>query len=229
MKFLSCNKKWLVPVIVVVFLTVMFITMFTVAKGDSGTTDEVAHIPSGYTYLKALDYRLNPEHPPLAKVIAAIPLQFLHLKGPFNDWSWQAVNQWEAGWNFIYEQGNNADRILINARTPMMLLTLILGLVIFFWVRSKFGNKVALLILLFFTFEPNFIAHGHLVTTDVAAALGFTIGIWSFVNFLEKKTWGSLFIAGALFGVAQCLKFSCILLLPIFFLILILGPGSQII
>ena len=43
------------------------------------------------------------------------------------------------------------------------ILTLILGLVIFFWVRSKFGNKVALIILLFFTFEPNFIAGNFLV------------------------------------------------------------------
>lgn len=220
-QFAQKNKKWLVPVIVIALLAIMFITMFTVAKGDSGTTDEVAHIPSGYSYLKAQDYRLNPEHPPLPKAIAAIPLQFSRLNSFFDDWSWTAANQWEAGWNFLYEQGNNADEILIYARTPMMLLTLILGLVIFFWVRSKFGNKVALIILLFFTFEPNLIAHGHLVTTDVAAALGFTIGVWGFVNFLEKKTWGSLFIVGALFGVAQCLKFSCILLLPIFFLILI--------
>ncbi|MCX6811641.1 MAG: glycosyltransferase family 39 protein [Candidatus Berkelbacteria bacterium] len=219
--FLSRNKKWTVPLIVFILLAIMFVTMFTVAKGDSGTTDEVAHIPAGYSYVKALDYRLNPEHPPLAKVIAGISLSFLHLKGPFDDWSWQVANQWEAGWNFIYEQGNSAGQMLTYARTPMMLLTLILALVIFFWVRSKFGNKVALIILLFFTFEPNFIAHGHLVTTDIAAALGFVIGIWGFVNFLEKKTWGSLFLVGALFGIAQCLKFSCILLLPIFFLILI--------
>lgn len=221
MEFLSRNKKWLVPVIVVALLLIMFVTMFTVAKGDSGTTDEVAHIPAGYTYDKALDYRLNPEHPPLAKAIAGIPLLFLKLNGPFDDWSWIAANQWEAGWNFIYEQGNNADKVLIYARTPMILLTLILGLVIFFWTRKLYGNKVALIILLFFTFDANFIAHGHLVTTDIAAAFGFTIGVWSFVNFLEKKTWGSLILAGALFGVAQCLKFSCILLIPMFFLILV--------
>lgn len=221
MEFATKNKKWLVPIIVISLLAIMFITMFTVARGDSGTTDEVAHIPAGYTYDKAQDYRLNPEHPPIAKAIAGIPLLFLKLKGPFNDWSWQAANQWEAGWDFLYEEGNNADQMLIFARTPMIILTLLLGLVIFFWVRSLYGNKVALIILLFFSFCPNFIAHGHLVTTDIAATLGFAIGVWGFINFLEKKTWGSLIIAGVLFGVAQGLKFSCILLLPIFFLILI--------
>ncbi|MBU2595373.1 glycosyltransferase family 39 protein [Patescibacteria group bacterium] len=219
--FLSKNKKWLVPVVVIALLAIMFVTMFTVAKEDSGTTDEVAHIPAGYTYDKAQDYRLNPEHPPLAKVIAGLPLLFLNLKGPFSDWSWQAANQWEAGWNFIYEQGNSADQILIYARTPMMILTLLLGLIIFFWARSLYGNKVALIILLLFSFSPNFIAHGHLVTTDIAATLGFVIGVWGFVNFLEKKTWGSLILAAALFGIAQSLKFSSILLIPMFFLILI--------
>ncbi len=221
LNFAQQNKKWLVPVIVIALLLTMFITMFTVAKGDAGTTDEVAHIPAGYTYDKAQDYRLNPEHPPLAKALAGIPLLFLKLNGPFDDWSWAAANQWEAGWNFIYEQGNKADQILIYARTPMILLTLFLGLVIFFWVRSLYGNKVALIILLFYSFSPNFIAHGHLVTTDIAATLGFTIGVWGFINFLEKRTWSSLFFAGVLFGIAQGLKFSCVLLIPIFFLILI--------
>src|SRR3989304_1869295 len=197
--YLSRNKKWTVPLIVFVLLLIMFITMFTVARGDAGTTDEVAHIPAGYSYDKVQDYRLNPEHPPLAKAIAGLPLLFLNLKGPFDDWSWQAANQWEAGWNFIYEQGNDSDQILIYSRIPMMLLTLILGLIIFFWARRLYGDKVALIILLFYSFSPNFIAHGRLVTTDIAATVGFTIGIWGFVNFLEKKTWSSLILAAALF------------------------------
>ena len=72
--YLSRNKKWTVPLIVFVLLLIMFITMFTVARGDAGTTDEVAHIPAGYSYDKVQDYRLNPEHPPLAKAIAGLPL-----------------------------------------------------------------------------------------------------------------------------------------------------------
>lgn len=43
----------------------------------SPTYDEPVHIAAGYSYARWGDYRLNPEHPPLVKRIAAIPLQFL--------------------------------------------------------------------------------------------------------------------------------------------------------
>src|SRR6266566_817566 len=44
------------------------------ALGESVTVDEVSHIGAGVSYLERLDLRMNPEHPPLAKVLAAIPL-----------------------------------------------------------------------------------------------------------------------------------------------------------
>jgi len=207
--------------LVIVILGFMFLNLISLALTDSGTTDEVAHIPAGYSYINQLDYRLNPEHPPLAKVLAGIPLQFLHLKGLFSNWSWAEINQWEAGWNLIYRLGNNADQILSWSRLPMILLTIGLGLTIFFWIKSLYGKKIALIILLLYAFCPTFLAHGHLVTTDIAATFGFVVAVWSFVHFLEKKTWGSLVWAGVLFGIAQTMKFSCFLLIPILFLILI--------
>jgi len=212
-------KKAITFFLVFVLLGAMFVFLLLQARWDSGTTDEVAHIPAGYSYVKKLDYRLNPEHPPLAKVLSGIPLLFQNLKGPFGDWSWGAANQWEAGWNFLYEQGNDADQMLFWSRLPIALLTVVLGLVLFFWVKSLYGRKVALLILFLYSFAPTVLAHGHLVTTDIAATLGFTIAVWGWVNFLEKKNWQNLVLAGVLFGVAQTLKFSCFLLIPILFLI----------
>src|ERR1700693_4207153 len=48
------------------------------AVGDivtsSPTSDETSHLVAGYSYLIAHDYRLNPEHPPLLKKLAALPL-----------------------------------------------------------------------------------------------------------------------------------------------------------
>src|SRR2546421_179544 len=48
------------------------------ALGDlltaSPTSDETAHLAAGYSYLVTHDYRLNPEHPPLVKMLAALPL-----------------------------------------------------------------------------------------------------------------------------------------------------------
>src|SRR5215813_12819993 len=35
----------------------------------SATLDEVPHLASGYSYWKTWDFRMNPEHPPLAKLL----------------------------------------------------------------------------------------------------------------------------------------------------------------
>src|SRR5881409_2812884 len=35
----------------------------------SASTDEPVHLSAGYSYWQTRDFRLNPEHPPLAKLI----------------------------------------------------------------------------------------------------------------------------------------------------------------
>ncbi|NCQ02468.1 hypothetical protein GW816_00180, partial [Candidatus Wolfebacteria bacterium] len=42
-----------------------FILMLNASSQESATMDELAHIPAGYGYVRYLDFRLNPEHPPL--------------------------------------------------------------------------------------------------------------------------------------------------------------------
>lgn len=81
-------------------LAAMFGFGFTSMIGNSAIVDELAHIPAGYAYLHYHDYRLNPEHPPLMKDLAAIPLQFMNLKFPLDSSAWTTdVNgQWEVGW-----------------------------------------------------------------------------------------------------------------------------------
>jgi hypothetical protein len=43
-------------------------------KDDSQTFDEAAHIYSGYSYWTRVDFGMNPEHPPLVKLVAALKI-----------------------------------------------------------------------------------------------------------------------------------------------------------
>ncbi len=207
-------------------LALMFGLMFFSAWNETAIMDELAHIPAGYSYLTQKDYRLNPEHPPLAKDIAAFPLLFANLNFPSNSTYWQNdINgQWAFGAVFLYESGNNPDTILRLSRLPIMLLTILLGWLLFRWSRNRYGNSVGLLALFLFATSPTFIAHGRYVTTDVAATFGFFIGFATFIKFLENDASGDkptkyLAIAGLAFGVAQLLKFSLVLLAPFYFLL----------
>lgn len=210
------HKTNIIAICLLVFL--FLIAVFSM-KEDSATMDEVAHLPSGYSYLTQKDMRLNPEHPPLIKDLSALPLLFIKdIKFPYEikDWKEDVNGQWGFGYNFLYHFGNPADKMIFWARIPMVLILILLGFYVFRWTRELFGNKAALLSLFLFSFSPTLIAHGRLVTTDVGAAAGAFIAIYYFVKFLKDSSKGNLIKAGIAFGLAQLAKFSLILLFPTF-------------
>jgi hypothetical protein len=187
-------------------------------KDDSATNDEIAHIAAGYSYLTQQDYRLNPEHPPLVKDLAAAPLLFFDLNFPSEHSSWtQASNdQWGVGRLFLYSSGNDADQILFWARLPMILVLVAFGAFLFYWARNIAGVWAGLFVLVLFTFSPTFLAHGRLVTTDVAGVFGFCVSVYFYLRFLRIPSWQNTLLVGVSLGVALLLKFSLVILFPFF-------------
>lgn len=198
-----------------------FLLMLGPAKQDSAIMDELAHIPAGYSYVKFLDYRLNPEHPPLVKALSALPLLFQNLKFPTDSDNWknQVNAEWEIGKEFLYNSGNNADKIILYSRLISILLLLILIGFTYFWANELMGRWWALLPATLIAFSPNFLAHGHYVTTDIGATLGILMASYYFLRFINEPSKKNIIIAGIVFGFAELLKFSAILLVPFFILI----------
>ena len=205
--------------LVVLLLSFILLLGLGAMIGDSAIVDEIAHIPAGYSYVAFGDYRLNPEHPPLIKDLAGLPLLFLNLKFPTEIPAWTSdVNgQWEAGWHFLYHYGNSAQLILFFSRLPILLLAVFFGWLIYAVCRKNFGTKTALLSLFFYALSPNFLAHNHLVTTDLGITFSIFLALTSFGLFLNKPSGKTL--AGATVGlaIAQLTKFSAVLLLPFYF------------
>lgn len=213
--------KYLFIGLAIGLLVLMALLAILSMRDDSITNDEIAHIVAGYSYLAKQDYRLNAEHPPLVKDLAALPLLFLDLNFPFSHPAWtEKVNgQWELGPAFLYLSGNDPDQIVFWARLPMVFLLVILSLFLFYWAKELGGEKnflFPLSVLVLFVFCPNFLAHGRLVTTDVAATLGFVVSTYVLLRFLERPCWkNSLFLALAV-GFALLVKFSTVILIPFF-------------
>lgn len=218
---LSAGVRWLLVTIIVITAALF---MLNASGTDSAVMDELAHIPAGYSYVKYLDYRLNPEHPPLVKALAALPLLLKDLNFPISQPAWhgEVNSQWAIGNQFLYESGNNADEIIFLARIGPILLTLLLIIVTYLVAKELIGRWWALLPASLVAFSPNFLAHGHYVATDIGAALGFVLAIAAFLKFLESPSKKHLFLAGLAFGCAQLLKFSAVLLVPYFLLVTVL-------
>lgn len=213
-----------------VILAIMFILAVASMWNDSVIMDESPHITAGYSYLTHQDMRLNPEHPPLIKDLAALPLLFMHLKFPDNgpEWKNNINDQWTLGTQFLYESGNNPDKIIFWGRIGPILIMILLGFYIFKWAREEFGDKTALMALTLYSFSPTILAHGRFVTTDIGAAAGIFISTYYFVKFLRDKTPKSFIFSSLTFGLAILAKFSTFLLFPFFGLLALLYGFIQL-
>jgi hypothetical protein len=201
----------------IALLGLMAALMVSSAWDDTLTNDEAAHIGAGYSYLERADYRMNPEHPPLIKDLASLPLLAMGLQPDWNhkSWSEDPFGQWDFGQRLVFNSGRDPDAVTRAAKAPMIVFTVALGALLFAWTRKQFGNAVALLALFFYAFSPTFLAHGRLVTTDVGAAAGFFVGTTGFLRYLNNPTRRSMVLAGLAMGFAFLTKFSTVALIPI--------------
>lgn len=180
----------------------------------SATFDEAAHLPAGYTYLKLRDYRLNPEHPPLVKTLAAVPLLFMPVQLRPDDEAWALRRQWEFGRRFLY-RWNDADTLLFRGRLAIVALGALLGAAVFFRAGRDWGLPAAALALFLCVLSPDILAHGQIVTTDMGAALFIFVSVVAFERLIDRATGARLLVAGLAVGAALATKFSTLVLAPI--------------
>jgi 4-amino-4-deoxy-L-arabinose transferase-like glycosyltransferase len=218
------TSQWAFLVLALLCIT-SFSLMLWASRTDSAIDDELAHIPAGYGYVHNLDYRLNPEHPPLIKALATLPVLLLQPNFPTQSTAWttEVNGQWDMGTQFLYESGNNANVIIQTARLVPILITILLIILIYFFARRLMGKLWALLPTFLFALDPTVLAQGHYVTTDIGAAFGILFATFFFLKYVEKPCTKYLWFAGVSFGIAQLTKFSAPLLVPFFmFLMLVL-------
>ncbi|RMF91024.1 MAG: hypothetical protein D6736_05775, partial [Nitrospinota bacterium] len=73
-----CNRQACVKGAVVLCLLAFFLQAALSMRQKSVTFDETYHLISGYTYLQTGDFRLGIDHPPLLRILAALPLLWLN-------------------------------------------------------------------------------------------------------------------------------------------------------
>lgn len=193
------------------------------ALRQSVTVDEVAHIGAGVSYWQKLDMRLNPEHPPLTKLLAGLPLAILGTRADYSSIQWTASSQpfqsflgeWIFG-DWLLFRWNEPVKTLAWARLPMLLLTLALGWTIFVLGRRLGGPWGGLLSLIVYVGMPAFIAFGPLVHTDIAIALFSLLSIWTFADLYEEPTRKRKWIFAVCFACALLSKFTAGILLFVF-------------
>lgn len=229
-KFLTLIRpypSWIAAAII----GVSVLLQLNLAWRDAQTSDEGVHLAAGITYLTNHDFRLNPEHPPLVKLVSAMPLVIVGFNqaSDFNTW-WQIAgnfyfDSWEANRKFaealVFDSNNNPDAMLFWGRLgPIGLFTLLLTAV--YWCgKTLFGRWAGVVALVLVATNPTLIAHGHFITTDIAAALGVLLTLYALWHYLQKPSLRSALFVGLTLGLALISKFTLIILPIIVFVWLI--------
>jgi hypothetical protein len=192
----------------------------------SATWDEPQHLTSGYMSLRFRDYRMDLEHPPLLRMWAALPLLAIpHMKidlrtiDQISPVYWVGIKQFLFSHQFMYID-NDADRMLYAGRFMIVLLGIVLGVLLFSWAREWLGFWPAVIVLAFYSAEPNVLAHSSLVTTDIGLTCLFFGALYFLWRTIRTLTVGNLVGLTAFLVLSVVSKFSALVLGPIVLVLL---------
>ncbi|MER5525442.1 phospholipid carrier-dependent glycosyltransferase [Streptomyces sp. NPDC002677] len=207
---LRARRRWLVPVLVALLLAQMAVAMVTTAVQQTPTIDEPVYVAAATDYLHEHRLRYNPEHPPLGKLVV---MAGIAVADPHYDPSYQG-DQGQVGRHLLYASGNDPWRLMLWARLPVIVLTLLFALVVFAFAREVLGTAAGLLALALYCFSPDLIAHGSLATLDVPSA-GFVLTSAWLLWRARRRPRLYLPLAGAALGAAVATKMSVLPALPV--------------
>ena len=200
-------------------LVALFILAGGAALRESVTVDEVAHVGAGLSYWQRLDLRLNPEHPPLPKLIAAVPLAIAGTRADYNGNAWKLAESFFPAYGTEWVFGDavlgrwNAWRpTLLWARLPMLFLTLLLGWTLYIYARRFGGPWGGLLCLAAYVTTPAVLVFGPLVITDLPVTLFSLIALWQLGEIWAEPSRKNALLLGLALAAALLSKFTGLLL-----------------
>jgi dolichyl-phosphate-mannose--protein O-mannosyl transferase len=211
------KSSWAKIGAVMFLLMVLEFQLLYSVKQESLTFDEGDHIFAGYMSLKHHDFGLNPEHPPLVKMIAAAPLLRMNLIEPQLQNRYFKTEAYLSGRDLIFQ--NDHEKVIFCARMAASIFALLVALLAFLTAREMFGTGAGFIALALIVFEPNFIAHGALVTTDTGAAASLLASIYAFYRYVKSPSWGRVAVLGLAAGLFFIVKHSAVLLPPMLILL----------
>jgi Dolichyl-phosphate-mannose-protein mannosyltransferase len=184
----------------------------TAAAQLTPTHDEYWHLPIGLLDLKTGRFDFDDLNPPLCRALAALPLTLTSAHTGAPD-----AHHDPQGWGdvFVAENREHYQRWFTLGRSMIVMLSSLGGLTLAVWARELFGNGAGILAALFWSFEPNLVAHGSLVTTDMGAAAFFVFTLYAVWRFARRPGRTNALVFGGLLGLAQLAKFTSLVLYPI--------------
>jgi hypothetical protein len=170
---------------------------------DSATFDEPVYISSGVAALLHHDVADNAEHPPLFKVLAALPVLIAHPVVP-TDGHWDRNNERTYSARFVEAQmrAGTMHRVTFASRLVPLLECGLLALALYALSSLLFGLWSGVAAALLWLLDPVVLGLGHLDGVDLPFALTAVLVSWALVRWLQRRDRRSLLWLGVASGGA---------------------------
>jgi 4-amino-4-deoxy-L-arabinose transferase-like glycosyltransferase len=176
------------------------------------TVDEPAHVACGMEWLAEGQYLWEPQHPPLARVAAALG-PYLIGDRPQHSPRNVPFAQFKEGSAILFSNGRY-DLALTLARAGVLPFFWVACLVTWWWGTRYFGRAAGMIAVFVFTFLQPVLAHSGLATTDMALTAFLGAAFLAGLVWLEEPTTRYALLLGAMLGLTVLSKFSCLVFLP---------------
>lgn len=203
----------------VLLITILSSLLLFETYHDTPTYDEPANIAASYAYVYKNDFRIYPDNPPLIKILAGLFLYPIHrqINFPENLETYRDPEKFDLysfGRSFLYQSGNDTRKIIFLTRLPNVLITIALGILLYFFARKIYSENAGLLALTLYSLDPNIRGHGHILAFDIP--LAFIVILIIYITFKGKTFKG---IIPFLFAIGFLTKFSFIFFALIYFFV----------
>jgi hypothetical protein len=207
----SCRRSWRarpwlawLPLTALVIGAAGFLALgIGEAWSDAPTFDEPVYVAAGLAAVLHHDLTLNDEHPPVPKVLAALPVLLAHPVIPANGpWAGNDERGYSARFIDAQMSAGIMRRVMFAARLVPLAETAGVAFAVFGLGCELLGPAAGAFGGLLWLTSPLVLGLGHLDGTDVPFALAVVLSSWALARWLRLRSrralaWLGLALAGA--------------------------------
>ena len=200
------KRDWTFIAVVAILTLIASIRVASTHRVFSATVDEPAHLAAGYEWFND-EFLTDMTHPPLARVLGALPLRMQGLPQPTKTGMIDQGNQ-------LLYHGDRYVKNLARARMGNLVLLIVAIITLAAWARRMFGREVAMASVAIFTTTPLILGHAGVLTTDLSLAATIPLALLALDLYLEAPTWKRGVFLGVALGLGVLSKFSFFFFFP---------------
>jgi 4-amino-4-deoxy-L-arabinose transferase-like glycosyltransferase len=205
------------PLLILMVLAAGFLALgLAEAHSDAPTYDEPVYVSAGLAAILHQDVTYNDEHPPLPKVLAALPVLFTHPVIPPNGaWSGNDEHAYAASFTSAQLSAGDLQPVTFASRLVPLAETAGVAFVLFALALELFGPELGALAGLLagalWLASPFVLGIGHLDGVDVPFTLAIALSCWALVRWLHRRALRALGWLGLTFAAVAGTQISGLL------------------